>query len=405
MRLLRRSDRTLVFNPESGRHLVLGPDAQPDLERLTERLAPGRYPARSRRTLFLPERQALWHPLPLERSAGGHRFAELPLSSDEVDLWRACDGRTALELPRSFIRKLCALEVQALQLRPSPARAREPALERLCAPERPRNSRDFATLAEYHHAITAEGHFDHVETTVAHCFAVVHPALGEPFGARLRRLLGDGRVLEVGCGTGELARDFGGQDYTRADLSPGLLEAQAEVAPWTRGVLADARSLPFEDDTFDVLICNEVLADLPCTEREGRLVNTGAMDAVLEFARVLRPGGRAWVSEFGDEHRLPEETLQLDHPEVSIQFAEVAAVLRERGLSPSVRPMAEALGVDAHARWMARPCFEALRALWPSLPARAVLEPLPEVVEGLWTVPVTDEGPGPAMARFSVLSW
>ena len=283
-------------------------------------------------------------------------------------------------------------------------RGREPALERLCSPQRPPNARGHDSLRAYHQAIQAEGHFDHVETTIAHCFAEPHPALGgERFGQRLRRLLYGPRVLEIGCGTGELARDYGPHPaYTRLDLSPGLLAAQALVAPWTRGVLGDAMDLPFSDDAFDVVICNEVLADMPCTERGGRWVNTGAMRALSEIRRVLQPEGQAWVSEFGREDALPEETLQLDHPEISLHFGELLAHAQSEGPA-ELLDMADALGVDRQATWIARPCFEALRALWPELPSRAALPALPERVEGLWEVPVTQPGPGPAMANFRVL--
>jgi SAM-dependent methyltransferase len=405
MQLLRRTDRLLVFNPESGRHLVLPSDAAPNLELLAPRLAAGPYPCRSRLVLTLPERSSLWYPLPLQRTAGGHAYAELVLRPAEMALWQACDGRSRVELPDALRRRLCALEVQALQCRPTAARPREPSLERLCAPQRPPNTRAHDSLAAYHAAIDPHRHFDEVETTIAHCFATPHPALGdEAFGSRLRRLLGEGRVLEVGCGTGELARDWGPcPDYTRLDLSPGLLAAQGVVAPWTRGVLGDAMDLPFEDASFDVVVCNEVVADMPCTRVGGRLVNTGAFKAVQEIARVLAPGGQAWVSEFGSEDELPEETVQLDHPEVSIHFGELREAALQAGVQADIVPMAEALQADTSARWLARPCFEALRALWPELPSRAVLPSLPEPVQGLWTVPVTQAGPGPAMARFQVL--
>jgi ubiquinone/menaquinone biosynthesis C-methylase UbiE len=94
------------------------------------------------------------------------------------------------------------------------------------------------------------------------------------------------RVLEVGCGTGlileRLARHA--QHATGLDLSPGML--RAAKARGLDVVLGSATSLPFADESFDLVCSFKVLAHVP-----------GIETALHEIARVTRPGGRM-VLEF-----------------------------------------------------------------------------------------------------------
>lgn len=90
------------------------------------------------------------------------------------------------------------------------------------------------------------------------------------------------RILEVGCGWGELAvwlaRDTGA-DVVAIDLSPRMVELARQ-----RGVdaqVADVQSLPFEDGSFDVAVAAWMLYHVPDLDR-----------GIAELARVLRPGGR-----------------------------------------------------------------------------------------------------------------
>ena len=81
------------------------------------------------------------------------------------------------------------------------------------------------------------------------------------------------RVLDVGCGTGELTRvlraETGGT-VVGLDADADLLASVGQ--PTVRG---DATRLPFADESFDLVVCQALLINLP---------DPGA--AVREFARV-----------------------------------------------------------------------------------------------------------------------
>jgi SAM-dependent methyltransferase len=69
------------------------------------------------------------------------------------------------------------------------------------------------------------------------------------------------RVLDVGCGTGELTRVLRAETdgtVVGCDADPDLL---AHLDPPI--VLGDATRLPFDDDSFDLVVCQALLINLP----------------------------------------------------------------------------------------------------------------------------------------------
>ncbi len=98
---------------------------------------------------------------------------------------------------------------------------------------------------------------------------------------RLARLAPDSRALEVGCGSGELLRALRGMTRfaVGVDLSSAGLRLAAARAS---AACARAERLPFRDGIFDAVVSQHLLEHLP--DAEG---------ALLEWRRVLRPGGRA----------------------------------------------------------------------------------------------------------------
>ena len=98
----------------------------------------------------------------------------------------------------------------------------------------------------------------------------------------------DMRVLDVAAGTGSITRLLAerGADVISLDQSDQML-SQA-VARGATGVRATAEALPFPDQSFDRVTFGYLLryvADVPA--------------ALVELARVLRPGGRIGMVEFG----------------------------------------------------------------------------------------------------------
>jgi ubiquinone/menaquinone biosynthesis C-methylase UbiE len=90
------------------------------------------------------------------------------------------------------------------------------------------------------------------------------------------------RLLDVGCGTGNqlvrLAKR--GFDVAGIDGSSQMLVQARAINPAADIRQADVEAIPFSDNTFDVILCIEVLRYLPCT-----------LACLREMARVLKPGG------------------------------------------------------------------------------------------------------------------
>src|SRR5215208_4343649 len=136
-----------------------------------------------------------------------------------------------------------------------------------------------------------------------------HPFITRP---RLREILeprAGERLLEVGPGTGYYALPVAEW------LSPGgtldVVDVQQEMLDHTMRraaeqgignispVRADARELPFEDDSFDGAYLITVLGEIPDQDA-----------ALRELRRVVRPGGRIVVGElFGDPHMVTHSAL------------------------------------------------------------------------------------------------
>ncbi len=120
-------------------------------------------------------------------------------------------------------------------------------------------------------------------------------------------LSGDpGDVLDLGCGTGTLAIAMaagGGRTrITGVDGDPDILEI-ARGKDGAKGIdfvegMADA--LPFADDSFDRVVSSLLLHHLdPPVKRI----------ALTEAHRVLRPGGRLHLADFGRSHDPVMRTL------------------------------------------------------------------------------------------------
>jgi ubiquinone/menaquinone biosynthesis C-methylase UbiE len=126
-----------------------------------------------------------------------------------------------------------------------------------------------------------------------------HQVLG-----KVRKLLGDApgpfpRALEIGAGTGyftlNLMQDGVIGAGTCTDISPGMLETlegnAAALGLEVETAACDAAELPFEDESFDLVLGHAVLHHLPDLDR-----------AFAEFHRVLKPGGTLFFAGEPSRH-------------------------------------------------------------------------------------------------------
>jgi SAM-dependent methyltransferase len=95
------------------------------------------------------------------------------------------------------------------------------------------------------------------------------------------------RLLDMGCGTGELAPLFPPQQYVGMDLAP-VYVAYAHRTHGPRFQVMAGQALAYADDSFDEGLVAGVFHHLP---------NPAVCQIAAELARVLRPGGRLLVME------------------------------------------------------------------------------------------------------------
>lgn len=119
----------------------------------------------------------------------------------------------------------------------------------------------------------------------------------EPYAEDLARRVSIGpgsRVLELACGTGILTAaltDRLHQDVavTATDLNPGMIEiAKTHAASRVEWRIADATALPFDDESFDLAVCQFGVMFFP-----------NKVTAARQVARVLRPGGTFLFNTWG----------------------------------------------------------------------------------------------------------
>lgn len=114
----------------------------------------------------------------------------------------------------------------------------------------------------------------------------------------------DGKdIVDVGCGTGILsfiALEKGASKMSCVDISKLMLEKCKEKS-MTKGYTddlisffeGDAERLPFNDDTYDIVLLNMVLGMIP-----------NQQSTINELTRILRPGGTIALSAHGPAHNM-----------------------------------------------------------------------------------------------------
>jgi SAM-dependent methyltransferase len=114
------------------------------------------------------------------------------------------------------------------------------------------------------------------------------------------------QILDVGCGTGVLARQIAerlGQDGSVIGIDPneGMLTVARRKAPqieWRQGF---AETLPFSSNNFDAVVC-----------QFGLMYFENPRRGAEEMMRVLRPAGRLAVAVWGSLEDFPGYTILVD---------------------------------------------------------------------------------------------
>jgi ubiquinone/menaquinone biosynthesis C-methylase UbiE len=115
------------------------------------------------------------------------------------------------------------------------------------------------------------------------------------------------RILEVGCGNGELWRESKGKipkdtHIVLSDISAGMINDAREnlknLKDMVQFEIIDCNELPYENESFDVIIANHMLFYIKDKEK-----------AFSEIKRVLKTGGYFYCSTYGVEHMKQIEEL------------------------------------------------------------------------------------------------
>ncbi len=136
------------------------------------------------------------------------------------------------------------------------------------------------------------------------------------------------RLIDVGCGTGWYLDRLGDlcPERVGVDVSAGMLRLARDRLPGVTLAQADARDLPFPDQSFDIVLSTRVLTHVP----EFR-------PAIAETVRMLGPGGLAILTSVDARHHYEHTRLPVTGGHVVADTYKhtrehVAALLADAGL-------------------------------------------------------------------------
>lgn len=143
------------------------------------------------------------------------------------------------------------------------------------------------------------------------------------------------QVLEVGCGTGDVAlaasaQIAAGGSVVGIDPAPEMIavarrkaQARGSAATFHLGVI---EALPFPDRSFDVVLSSLMMHHLPDDLKR---------DGLAEIARVLKPGGRLLVVDIKRPRRRLEHVVSalMMHAHIASGIHDLAPLLSAAGFT------------------------------------------------------------------------
>jgi len=138
----------------------------------------------------------------------------------------------------------------------------------------------------------------------------VLPLLGEVSGKK---------ILDVGAGTGRLALRLSklGAELTALDVSESMLEKLKAKSYKLKALIGDAESLPFENESFDIVVATFLIVHLKALKR-----------FFNEAYRVLKPDGLFLVTNI-NQRKAPEIKVGKDLVEVESYYHRPEKVVEE----------------------------------------------------------------------------
>ena len=119
-----------------------------------------------------------------------------------------------------------------------------------------------------------------------------------------------GTALDLGCGTGTLARAVAAEGYAVTGLDPsrGMLGVLRRLTPGANAVTGSGTDLPFQDGVFDLTYCVAVMHHVAEPD--------AVLETLAEMVRVTRPGGHVLVWDHNPRNpywpllmrRVPQDT-------------------------------------------------------------------------------------------------
>jgi ubiquinone/menaquinone biosynthesis C-methylase UbiE len=146
------------------------------------------------------------------------------------------------------------------------------------------------------------------------------------------------RILEIGCGTGAVARTLAGRldagEVVGVDPGSVFIEQarrRAEGLGRLSFVTGDGRDLPFDDSSFDAVVCHTALCHIPGPEL-----------VLREALRVTRPIG--WLAVFDGDYATTTVAISDYDPLQACVDAAIAALVHDRWLIRRLPALMQAAG-------------------------------------------------------------